>query len=178
MSLPEVLRAYLDHRQVVLQRRSKFRLAEIERRLEILDGYLIAYLNLDEVIKIIRTEDDPKPEMMKRWKLTDLQADAILNMRLRALRKLEEIEIRQEHEQLTAEQKDLKGLLKDEDRQWKKIGDEIADAEEALRPGHGARQAPHRARRRAVGRGRAAGGHGRARAGHHRLLGEGLDPRR
>ena len=118
-----MLRAYLDHRQVVLQRRTKFRLAEIDRRLEILDGYIIAYLNIDAVIKIIRTEDDPKPVMMKRWKLTDLQADSILNMRLRALRRLEEIEIKQEREKLIAEQKDLKGLLKDEERQWKKIGD-------------------------------------------------------
>jgi topoisomerase-4 subunit A len=127
MSLPEVLRAYLDHRQVVLQRRTKFRLAEIEKRIEILDGYIIAYLNIDAVIKIIRTEDDPKPVMMKRWKLSDLQVDSILNMRLRALRRLEEIEIKQEREKLIAEQKDLKGLLKDDERQWKKIGTEVAD---------------------------------------------------
>jgi topoisomerase-4 subunit A len=134
MSLPEVLRAYLDHRQVVLQRRTKHRLAEIERRVEILDGYIIAYLNIDAVIKIIRTEDDPKPVMMKRWKLSDLQADSILNMRLRALRRLEEIEIKQEREKLIAEQKDLKGLLKDEERQWKKIGGEIADLKKRFGP--------------------------------------------
>jgi topoisomerase-4 subunit A len=134
MSLPEVLRAYLDHRQVVLQRRTKFRLAEIEKRVEILDGYIIAYLNIDAVIKIIRTEDDPKPVMMKKWKLTDLQADSILNMRLRALRRLEEIEIKQEREKLIAEQKDLKGLLKDEERQWKKIGAEIAELKKRFGP--------------------------------------------
>ena len=134
MSLPEVLRAYLDHRQVVLQRRTKFRLAEIEKRVEILDGYIIAYLNIDAVIKIIRTEDDPKPVMMKRWKLSDLQADSILNMRLRALRRLEEIEIKQEREKLIAEQKDLKGLLRDEERQWKKIGGEIADLKKRFGP--------------------------------------------
>src|SRR5262245_33508779 len=110
MSLPEVLRAYLDHRQVVLQRRTKFRLAEIEKRVEILDGYIIAYLNIDAVIKIIRTEDDPKPVMMKRWKLTELQADSILNMRLRALRRLEEIEIKQEREKRCDERKDRQGL--------------------------------------------------------------------
>src|SRR5262245_56711389 len=134
MSLPEVLRAYLDHRQVVLQRRTNFRLAEIARRLEILEGYIVAYLNLDAVIKIIRTEDDPKAKMMQRWKLTEIQADAILNMKLKALRKLEEMEIRQERDQLTAEQKDLKSLLKDEDRQWKKIGDEITALKKRFGP--------------------------------------------
>jgi topoisomerase-4 subunit A len=134
MSLPEALRAYLDHRQVVLQRRTKYRLAEIERRVEILDGYIIAYLNIDAVIKIIRTEDDPKPVMMKRWKLSEIQADSILNMRLRALRRLEEIEIKQEREKLVAEQKDLKGLLKDEERQWKKIAVEIADLRKRFGP--------------------------------------------
>jgi topoisomerase-4 subunit A len=127
MSLAEVLRAFLDHRREVLTRRSNFRLREIERRLEILDGYLIAYLNLDEVIRIIREEDDPKAVMMKRYKLSDLQVEAILNMRLRALRKLEEIEIRREHKALTAEQKDLKALLKDEDRQWKVIAEQVAE---------------------------------------------------
>ena len=126
MSLPEVLRAFLDHRRDVLNRRGSFRLKEIERRLEILEGYLIAYLNLDEVIRIIREDDEPKAVMMKRFELTDLQAESILNMRLRSLRKLEEIEIRKEHKALTAEQKDLKALLKDEGRQWKLIGEQIA----------------------------------------------------
>jgi topoisomerase-4 subunit A len=125
MTLREALKAFLDHRHVVLVRRSKHRLAAIERRLEVLDGLLIAYLNLDEVIRIIRQEDDPKAKMMRKWKLTDTQAEAILNMRLRALRKLEEIEIRTEHKALTAERKDLKGLLKDEDRRWKTIAAEI-----------------------------------------------------
>ncbi|MDF2764010.1 MAG: parC, partial [Rhodospirillales bacterium] len=129
MNLREALKAFLDHRHVVLVRRTNNRLAAIERRLEILDGFLIAYLNLDEVIRIIREEDDPKAKMMRRWKLTDTQVEAILNMRLRALRKLEEIEIRGEHKSLTAERKDLKGLLKDEDRRWKTIAAEI----EALR---------------------------------------------
>ncbi len=126
MSLPEVLRAFLDHRREVLGRRTTFRLAEIGRRLEILEGYLVAYLNLDEVIRIIREEDEPKAVMMKRFGLSDLQAESILNMRLRSLRKLEEMEIRKEHKALSVEQKDLKALLKDEERQWKVIGEQIA----------------------------------------------------
>jgi topoisomerase-4 subunit A len=127
MSLAEVLRAYLDHRRDVLQRRTRFRLTEIARRLEILEGYLKAYLNIDAVIRVIRTEDDPTAVMMKKWQLTDLQADAILNMRLRSLRRLEEVEIKTEHKNLTGEQKDLSSLLKSEDKQWDKISGEIAD---------------------------------------------------
>ena len=134
MSLPEVLRAFLDHRREVLVRRTNFRLKEIERRLEILDGYLIAYLNLDEVIRIIREEDEPKAELIKRFELTDLQAESILNMRLRSLRKLEEIEIRKEHKALKSEQKDLKALLKDEGRQWKAIDEQIADIKKKFGP--------------------------------------------
>src|SRR5712671_3763185 len=120
MDLREALQAFLDHRREVLVRRSTFRLAEIERRLEILDGYLIAYLNLDKLIKIIREEDEPKPKMIKAFKLSDLQAEAILNMRLRALRRLEEFEIKGEH-------KELKTLLKDEKLQWGKIADEMQE---------------------------------------------------
>ncbi|MBW6397397.1 DNA topoisomerase IV subunit A [Roseomonas sp. HJA6] len=126
MGLREVLRSWLDHRHVVLVRRTEHRLAAIARRLEILDGYLIAYLNLDEVIRIIRTEDEPKPELMKAFGLTDLQAESILNMRLRSLRKLEEMEIRKEHKKLTAEQKRLQGLMASEGRRWKAIAEEIA----------------------------------------------------
>ena len=127
MDLREVLQAWLDHRQVVLVRRSKFRLAEIVRRLELLEGYLIAYLNLDEVIRIIRTEDEPKPVLIKKFKLTDNQAEAILNMRLRSLRKLEEFEIKTEHKSLSGEKKDLTDLLKDEKRQWQVIADQVKD---------------------------------------------------
>ncbi len=134
MSLPEVLRAFLDHRQVVLRRRTEFRLREIERRLEILAGYLVAYLNLDEVIRIIREEDEPKAVLMKRFDLTDLQAESILNMRLRSLRKLEEMEIRKEHKALSAEQKDLRALLKDEGRQWKVIADQIVEMKRKFGP--------------------------------------------
>ncbi|MEZ0278724.1 MAG: DNA topoisomerase IV subunit A [Methylibium sp.] len=125
VSLRQALREWLDHRQVVLVRRAKFRLAKIDHRLEVLDGYLIVYLNIDKVIKIIREKDEPKPVLMKAFKLTDVQAEAILNMRLRALRKLEEMEIKREHESLTKERKELKALLASKDRQWKWIADEI-----------------------------------------------------
>ncbi|MEQ9145047.1 MAG: DNA topoisomerase IV subunit A [Parvibaculaceae bacterium] len=134
MNLRDALRAWLDHRKVVLVRRSEFRLGKIERRLEVLDGYLIAYLNLDEVIRIIREEDDAKAVMMKKFKLTDNQVEAILNMRLRALRKLEEIEIKTEHKELTAERKKIKALLKSDDAQWKRIGDEIRELKNEYGP--------------------------------------------
>jgi len=125
MSLKEVLRAWLDHRHEVLQRRTNHRLGAIARRLEILDGYLIAYLNLDEVIRIIREEDEPKPRLMERFGLNDTQAEAILNMRLRALRRLEEMEIRKDHKKLSAEQKKLQGLMKSEAARWGMIAEEI-----------------------------------------------------
>jgi topoisomerase-4 subunit A len=125
LGMRQVLREWLDHRQVVLVRRSKHRLAKIDHRLEVLDGYLIVYLNLDKVIKIIREKEEPKPALMKAFKLTDVQAEAILNMRLRALRKLEEMEIKREHDRLTKERKELKSLLASKDRQWKHIADEI-----------------------------------------------------
>jgi topoisomerase-4 subunit A len=115
MSLKDVLQAFVNHRRVVLERRTKYRLGKIATRLEVLEGYLVAYLNLDKVIKIIRTEDEPKPVLMKTFKLTDNQAEAILNMRLRALRKLEEMQIRGEHKELSKEQKELQKLLASED---------------------------------------------------------------
>ncbi|MBM3566219.1 MAG: DNA topoisomerase IV subunit A [Alphaproteobacteria bacterium] len=127
MGLREVLQAFLDHRHEVLIRCAKFRQGKIEARLEILDGFLIAYLNLDKVIRIIRTEDEPKPKLIKAFKLTDNQAEAILNMRLRQLRKLEEMEIKGEHKQLSGELAELKSLLKSEDKRWKKIAAEVAD---------------------------------------------------
>jgi topoisomerase IV subunit A len=127
MALPEVIRAWLDHRHEVLVRRSRHRLAAIERRIEILDGYLIAYLNLDEVIRIIREEDEPKPRLIERFSLTEMQAEAILNMRLRSLRKLEEMEIRKEHRGLTRERKELQTLLGTEKLRWNRIVEEIED---------------------------------------------------
>jgi topoisomerase IV subunit A len=126
MSLREALLAFLAHRHEVLIRRSNFRLGKIEHRLEVLAGYLVAYLNIDEVIRIIREEDEPKAEMMRRWELTDVQAEAILNMRLRALRRLEEIEIRKEFEELTAEKLDIQDLLDNETRRWGVVGSEIS----------------------------------------------------
>ncbi|MBS0560680.1 MAG: DNA topoisomerase IV subunit A, partial [Proteobacteria bacterium] len=125
MSLKEVLRAWLDHRHEVLVRRSKHRLAAIERRLEILDGYLIVYLNLDEVIRIIREEDEPKARLMAHFALTDTQAEAILNMRLRSLRKLEEMELRREHKGLSKEKRDVQALLGSEAKRWARISEEL-----------------------------------------------------
>ena len=134
VGLAEALREWLDHRRDVLVRRSKFRLAKIEHRLEVLGGYLIAYLNLDKVIKIIRTQDEPKPVLMKTFKLTDVQADAILNMRLRNLRKLEEMEIRGEDKDLRKERTELKALLGSEDKQWKTVAGEIKDLKTTFGP--------------------------------------------
>ncbi len=134
MSLRDALREWLDHRQQVLIRRTKFRLDQIASRLEVLDGYLVAYLNIDAVIKIIRTEDEPKPVLMRRFKLSDVQAEAILNMRLRALRKLEEIEIRTEHEALKKERSTLNALMRSSDAQWASIGEEIRQTREKYGP--------------------------------------------
>ncbi|MBT3305336.1 MAG: DNA topoisomerase IV subunit A [Alphaproteobacteria bacterium] len=127
MNLREVLQAFLDHRHDVLVRCTKFRLGKIEHRLEMLEGFLIAYLNLDKIIKIIRNEDEPKPKLMKAFKLTEGQAEAILNMRLRQLRKLEEQAIKDEHAALTKEGKGLRAMLRDPKRRWKTVGDGIAD---------------------------------------------------
>lgn len=127
LSLKDTLESFLDHQKEVLVRRSQYRLQKIDHRLEILSGYLIAYLNLDEVIRIIREEDDAKLSLMQTFSLTDTQAEAILNMRLRALRKLEEMEIRTEHEKLEAEKKKLEQLIGSNARQWTALGDKFAD---------------------------------------------------
>ena len=134
MGIKQALQEWLDHRKDVLVRRSQHRLAQIEHRLEVLGGYLIAYLNLDEVIRIIREEDDAKASLKAAFDLTDVQAEAILNMRLRSLRKLEEIEIRKEHDKLTAERDELLTLLGSEARQWTKIGKQIAEMAKAYGP--------------------------------------------
>lgn len=134
MGLRDVLVAYNEHRKDVLVRRTKFRLGKIAERLEILEGLLVAYLNLDEVIRIIRFEDDPKAELIKKFRLTDTQAEAILNMRLRNLRKLEEMEIKGEHADLKKEQKELQALLKSDEAQWKKIADELRDVRKIFDP--------------------------------------------
>ncbi|MEQ9333535.1 DNA topoisomerase IV subunit A [Thalassobaculum sp.] len=127
MSLREALQAFLDHRHEVLVRRTRHRLEKIAHRLEVLGGYLIAYLNLDEIIRIIREEDEPKAVMMRTFDLTDVQAEAILNMRLRALRRLEEIEIRKEYEELSAERDDLVALLDDERRRWRTVAQQLGE---------------------------------------------------
>lgn len=129
MSLKEVLQAYLDHRQVVLVRRTNYRVGQITNRLELLAGYLIAYLNIDEVIRIIREEDEPKTFMIEKFTLSDNQVEAILNMRLRALRKLQEIEIQKEYQDLISEQEKLNQLLATPHLQWKRIKKDLKDLE-------------------------------------------------
>ncbi|MFZ0426392.1 MAG: DNA topoisomerase IV subunit A [Xanthobacteraceae bacterium] len=134
VGLAEALSEWLAHRRDVLLRRSRFRLGQIEHRLEVLGGYLVAYLNLDKVIKIIRQEDEPKPVLMKTFKLTEVQADAILNMRLRNLRRLEEMEIRQEEKDLRTEKKSLEDLVRSEKQQWKTIADEVRKVRDSFGP--------------------------------------------
>ena len=176
MSLPAVLRAWLDHRHEVLMRRSRHRLAAIERRIEILDGYLLVYLNVDEVIRIIRNEDEPKPRLMERFKLSDTQAEAVLNMRLRSLRRLEEIELRTEHKSLSKERKDIQALLKDDAAALAAdCRGTRADAAEIRFGGTG--RSAHRTRCCA---GRGGGGQRcvrGTRADHRHSVRQGLDPR-
>ena len=134
VGLAECLREWLDHLRDVLVRRSNYRKTQIENRLEVLGGYLIAYLNIDKVIKIIRTEDEPKPALIKAFKLTEVQADAILNMRLRSLRKLEEFEIRTEDKNLRGELKGIKALLGSETEQWSKVGEQVRKVRDLFGP--------------------------------------------
>src|SRR5712691_10230022 len=134
VGLAEALTEWLTHRREVLLRRARHRLKQIEHRLEVLGGYLVAYLNLDKVIKIIRAEDEPKPVLMKAFKLSEVQADAILNMRLRNRRRLEEMGIRQEDKDLRAEKKSIESLLRSEDQQWKKVATEIKEVRAAFGP--------------------------------------------
>jgi len=134
MPLKEVLQAWLDHQQVVLVRRAQFRLDKVVHRLEVLVGLMIVYLNLDKVIHIIRTADKPKEELMAEFKLTEIQADAILNMRLRALNKLQEIELKSEHDELEKERDELEKLIKSEARQWTKIKKQIKALHEEFGP--------------------------------------------
>ena len=170
-SLKEVLRAFLDHRRIVLQRRSKHRLDKIDHRLEVLEGFITAFLNLDRVIDIIRYDDDPKAALMAEdWgnphvratsekdyvspllkgvpdepSLTEVQADAILNMRLRSLRRLEEMELLREQDALMKERAGLIDLLDSEKLQWKRIGEELREVAKAF-----GKDAPGGARRTAL----------------------------
>lgn len=125
LDIKQVLVEFLEHRHTVLKRRAQYRLDRINARLEILAGYLIAYLNLDEIIRIIREEDEPKAVMMKQFNLTDNQAEAILNMKLRSLRKLEETEIKQEFDDLSSEKDELESLLGDEAKRMQALGNEL-----------------------------------------------------
>ena len=127
MTLREALNAWLAHRRVVLLRRSQFRLGKIAARLEVLEGYLVVFLNLDEVIAIIREADHPRDELMTRFDLSELQANAILDMRLRALRRLEEMALKAERDSLIAEQEELTSLVGDETLQWGHIAGEIKE---------------------------------------------------
>ncbi|MDG2521899.1 DNA topoisomerase IV subunit A [Caulobacter segnis] len=135
MGLKPALKAFLDHRRQVLVRRARFRLDKIEARLHILAGLLIAYLNLDEVIRIVRYEDEPKQKLIASFDLTDIQADAILNTRLRQLAKLEEMEIRREHAELTEERDGILAMLGSDEAQWKLVGVGLRDVREKLGPG-------------------------------------------
>jgi topoisomerase-4 subunit A len=132
VGLKEALQIWLDHRRVVVTRRAEKRLEQVEDRLEVLAGYLIAYLNIDEVIRIIRFEDHPKAKLIETFKLTERQAEAILNMRLRALRKLEEMEIKGEEERLQAERAALTDLIENEEVQWKKVDAEIVEVKKTF----------------------------------------------
>ncbi|HVB18034.1 MAG TPA: DNA gyrase subunit A, partial [Stellaceae bacterium] len=126
MNLKEALQAFLDHRREVLQRKSRHRLAAVGHRMEVLRGLVIVYVNLDEVIRIIREADDPKAEMIRRWGLSEVQVEAILNLRLRALRRLEEVAIKKELEALAAEASGLEALLASDRRQWRALAKEVA----------------------------------------------------
>jgi topoisomerase IV subunit A len=134
MGLKSLLRAFLDHRRNVVVRRARFRLTKIEQRLHILDGMLIAYLNLDEVIRIVRYEEEPKARLIEAFTLSDIQADAILNTRLRQLAKLEEMEIRREHAELAEERDGLTKLLESERQQWRLVGVGLGDVRKVLGP--------------------------------------------
>ncbi len=130
LSLREVLTQWLDHRKEVLVRRSKFRLGKIEHRLEVLDGYLIAFLNLDEVIRIIRFEEEPKKKLVAAFNLSEIQVEAVLNLRLKSLSKLQEIELKAEHDRLSKERREIKTLLASDELQWARITGEIKKTRE------------------------------------------------
>lgn len=134
LGLADVLREWLNHRRDVLERRSRHRLSQIDKRLEILQGLLIVYLDLDRVIKIIREKDDPKAELIKAFKLNEVQAEAILNTRLRSLRKLEEMELKREFETLTEEKAQIESLLTSPDKQWKAISWQIREVKKSFGP--------------------------------------------
>jgi len=134
VSLGEALQQWLDHRRAVLQRRSRHRLAEIERRLELLAGMIVVFLNLDAVIRIIREEDEPKEALIKRFKLSEAQVNYVLDTRLRALRRLEEMALREEQGELKKEKADIEALLSSDKKQWQTIAYEIRDLKKRFGP--------------------------------------------
>jgi topoisomerase IV subunit A len=134
VSLLEALRAWINHRRVVLQRRMSYRLGKIDHRLEILGGLLVVYLNLDEVIRIIREEDDAKASLIQRFTITEIQANAILDTKLRSLRKLEEMELRREFDELTKEKEQINALLASDELQWKTVAWEIREVRKTFGP--------------------------------------------
>ena len=178
VSLAEALQQWLDHRRDVLLRRSRHRLAAIERRLEMLAGMLVVFLNLDAVIRIIREEDEPKETLKARFALTDAQVNYVLDTRLRALRRLEEMALQKEQDELLKEKREIETLLGDEKQQWQTIASQIRDIKKKYGPETHARQAAHvvrsGARRR---RRRSRRGDDRARAGDRAGFAEGLDSR-
>jgi topoisomerase-4 subunit A len=134
MGLKAALVAFLAHRREVLARRARFRLAKIEARLHILDGLLIVFLDLDEVIRIVRYEDEPKARLIERFEISDIQAEAILNTRLRQLAKLEEMELRHEHSELSAEREGVQALLASDREQWKLVAVGLRGVRKILGP--------------------------------------------
>ena len=134
ISLAEALGQWLDHRRDVLLRRSRYRLAAIDKRLELLAGMILVYLNLDEVIRIIREDEEPKDALVARFKLTDLQANYILDTRLRSLRRLEEMTLRRERDELTKEKDEIEALIGNEKGQWRTIAAEIKELKKTYGP--------------------------------------------
>ncbi len=134
IGLAEALRQWLDHRRAVLLRRSAFRLAAIERRLELLAGMIVVFLNLDEVIRIIREDDEPKAALMARFSLSETQANYVLDTRLRALRRLEEMALRKEQKDLASEKRAIEALIASEKKQWQTIAYEIGDTRKKYGP--------------------------------------------
>src|ERR1700761_750284 len=132
MNLKQALQAFLDHRREVLVRRAQHRLEKIEARLHILEGMLIVYLNLDEVIRIVRYEEFPKAKLIETFILTEIQAEAVLNTRLRQLAKLEEMELRREHDALAEERDGIKAMLADDKAQWKLVGEGLRHVQKIL----------------------------------------------
>ena len=135
-SLKGILRAFLDHRREVLIRRARHRLDGIDHRLEVLEGYLVAFLNLDRVIEIIRTKDEPKPVMMEEFGLSGTQAEAILNMRLRSLRRLEEMALKREREDLILEREGLAAMLDSAPQQWAQIAEQLRETRKRFGKDH------------------------------------------